>query len=55
VDAPKAEADGHAASRPLSLPPIPLLTAPHFTASPTINAGPAFGEQQTAPEGPRFE
>jgi hypothetical protein len=55
VASPEAATDAHAAPRPLSLPPIPLLTAPHFTASPTINAGPAFGEQQTAPEGPRFE
>ncbi len=55
ITSPKTETDSHASLRPLSLPPIPLLSAPHFTASPATNNGPAFGDPQPAPEGPRFE
>ena len=46
VASPDAVTDTHASPRRLFLPPIPLLTAPHFTASPAINAGPAFPDRQ---------
>jgi hypothetical protein len=44
-------------TRPLSFPPIPLLTMPRFTLPSTINAttGPEIPEPNAQPEGPRFE
>jgi hypothetical protein len=52
-----AESRTQSAPRPLSFPPIPVLTVPRFTIPQAINAnsGPTLPDPQGPLEGPRFD